>query len=320
MTDTREWSLSQVSSLLGETQAKLIHFCEERVIIPDFADASGRGSSRRFSARNILQFAIAVRLSSIKMPLAAIAAVNHVLSQFEKEMRGTKQHFELPDSLRTPSAIDLRVIIRDGRLLYFAIHGQREAKIFGGVDILALALSHLDPPVFHRENLRALVRLVESFQKRKDPLATFLNKTIPQDLQRKLLQFGASRIAPGVSQSQLVNEFNQHVLTRKLLYSKERVPHLVMPEVIKQLMESSPRSEQIVFLNRWLLHESFSRELGKSRRLAEWRDILDSRTPDGVSRVIGGDKHRADNFGGLEGSRYLRMELSITNIAKDLPI
>ena len=51
-----EWTLSEAARLLRQPQHRLIYLCEKAAVIPDYADAHGRGSSRRFSARNLLEF------------------------------------------------------------------------------------------------------------------------------------------------------------------------------------------------------------------------------------------------------------------------
>jgi hypothetical protein len=64
------WTLTQTARLLGEPQHRLIYLCEKGVVVPDFQDAEGRGSSRRFSDRNLLEFAIALRLRELEIGVA----------------------------------------------------------------------------------------------------------------------------------------------------------------------------------------------------------------------------------------------------------
>ena len=115
------WSLTEAARLLEEPQHRLIYLCEKGVVAPDVQDAEGRGSSRRFSNRNLLEFAVALRLRDLELPATLIAAVVHVLRAFEgavgREIRG----FHLPGSLRAKGAPDLRVVIGDGRRLYFTL-------------------------------------------------------------------------------------------------------------------------------------------------------------------------------------------------------
>ena len=55
-----EWTLFEIAKLLHQPQHRLIYLCEKGVIVPELSDAQGRGSSRRLSASNIFEFAIAL--------------------------------------------------------------------------------------------------------------------------------------------------------------------------------------------------------------------------------------------------------------------
>ena len=63
-----EWTLTQISNLLDQPQYRLIYLCEKGVIIPDGSDAKGRGSSRRFSALNLFEFIVALKLGELHVP------------------------------------------------------------------------------------------------------------------------------------------------------------------------------------------------------------------------------------------------------------
>lgn len=136
-----EWTLTEASRLLGEPQHRLIYLCEKGVVEPDVQDAGGRGSSRRFSARNLLEFAVALRLRELELPASLIGAVVYVLRAFERSVRREIPNFELPRSLQDPNGPDLQVVIGDRQRLYFTL-GTRGAspKVFGGID-----LRDLDP-------------------------------------------------------------------------------------------------------------------------------------------------------------------------------
>jgi hypothetical protein len=126
--------------------------CEKGVVVPDFQDAEGRGSSRQFSARNLLEFAIALWLRELDIGVAFVGAVVHVLRAFErivaKELRG----FKLPDSLREPNAPDLRVVIADGRRLYLTlITPGAPARLYGGIDLQDLTSSHREARFLDRD-------------------------------------------------------------------------------------------------------------------------------------------------------------------------
>ncbi len=134
-----DYTLPEVARLLGEAQHRLIHLCETGVVIPDVADARGRGSSRRFSRRNLLEFAVALQLRRMMLPVSATSVVIRVLRRFEQYVRHEIPRFGLPESLRGPAAPDLRVILSDGRTLFFALAGATgRMRVFGGVDVESL--------------------------------------------------------------------------------------------------------------------------------------------------------------------------------------
>lgn len=133
------WTLTAAARLLEEPQHRLIYLCEKGVVEPDVEDAGGRGSSRRFSNRNLLEFAVALRLRDLELPVAAIAAIVHVVRAFEGALARESAGFQLPESLQTDGAPDLRVVIGDGRQLYFTLGMKgRAAKVYGGIDLDAL--------------------------------------------------------------------------------------------------------------------------------------------------------------------------------------
>ena len=140
MRGKESWTLSNVSQLLGEPQHRLIHLCEKGVVRADLEEARGRGSSRRFSRRTLLQFAVALKLRELMIPLSRIGAVIHVLEAFEHVLARDLPGFRLPDSLTDPAAPELRVIISDKRRLFFALHPRRGTpKLFGGIDLRTLS-------------------------------------------------------------------------------------------------------------------------------------------------------------------------------------
>jgi hypothetical protein len=135
---TEEWTLTKAARLLGEPQHRLIYLCEKGVVTPDLQAAEGRGSSRRFSTRNLLEFAVALRLRDLEIAASLVGAVIHVLRAFEERVRKQIPDFQLPEGLRRPRAPDLRVIISDKRRLYFTLGGRGSAtKVYGGIDLEA---------------------------------------------------------------------------------------------------------------------------------------------------------------------------------------
>jgi DNA-binding transcriptional MerR regulator len=144
-----EWTLSEAARLLGKPQHRLIYLCEKGVVQPDLQDAEGRGSSRRFSARNLLEFGVALRLRELGIPASVIGAVLHVLRGFERAIRKRLPGFKLPGSLAVAGAPELKVIVGDDHRLYFSLGpGKGEAKTYGGISIQDLVDSGADsdPP------------------------------------------------------------------------------------------------------------------------------------------------------------------------------
>src|SRR3954466_12734136 len=133
MPSETEWTLPQAARLLGEPQHRLIYLCEKQVVIPDFANARGRGSSRRFSSRNLLELAIALRLKPLGLPASVTAAILHTLRAFEKRISHQVPNFELVDSLRKRTDLELRAILSDENRLFFLLRTAKQGmRLFGG--------------------------------------------------------------------------------------------------------------------------------------------------------------------------------------------
>jgi hypothetical protein len=137
-----ELTLPEIARLLGEKEHRLIYLCEKGVVVPDIEDARGRGSSRRFSKRNILDFAVALKLREALLPTSIAAAVVEVLRAFERKLRREIAGFSLPESLSGTRSPDLRAILRGGRRLYFSLGLKgKKPRIFGGIDVRGLRSS-----------------------------------------------------------------------------------------------------------------------------------------------------------------------------------
>jgi DNA-binding transcriptional MerR regulator len=136
MASAQSFTLSEIARRLDVPQHRLIHLCEKGVVVPDVHGAAGRGSSRVFSSRNFLELAVALRLRGMLLPVAAVGAVVHVLRAFERRLRDDLPHFALVDDLREDRAPDLRVIISDGRTVYFSLGAvDKQPKLFGGIPL-----------------------------------------------------------------------------------------------------------------------------------------------------------------------------------------
>jgi DNA-binding transcriptional MerR regulator len=134
--ESDELSLTEAARILGVRQHRLIYLCERGVVFPDRGRAKGRGSSRRFSRRNLLDFSIALRLRGAMVPMALAAAFVRVLRFFESKVSAEIAGFRLPEGLTLPSSPSLRAFVVEGQRLFFAIVGSGEAgKVFGPVDL-----------------------------------------------------------------------------------------------------------------------------------------------------------------------------------------
>lgn len=154
MTAREEWTLSEAARFLAEPQHRLIYLCEKGVVVPEYRNAKGRGSSRRFSARNLLEFAVVLKLRELTLPVDTVAAIIHVLRAFETKVADEIKGFDLIHSLRGKNAPDLRIIISDGRLLYFSLGvGAGDRKLFGGLDFHSLATKKIKPMTIRKEKI-----------------------------------------------------------------------------------------------------------------------------------------------------------------------
>jgi hypothetical protein len=124
----------------------LIHLCEKGVVIPEVHAAAGRGSSRVFSPDNYLELAVALELRDMFIPVATLRGIIHVLRRFGHDIRQARPAQPLVDHLRTKSSPELRIILSDGRLLYFALHrGAAAPRLFGGVPLEMLSGGSSEP-------------------------------------------------------------------------------------------------------------------------------------------------------------------------------
>jgi len=133
------WTLSEAARILAQAPHRLIYLCEKGVVIPDFGDAAGRGSSRGFSARNILEFAVAMKLRDLTIPVTPIRAIVYVLRAFEKVLQRQIPGFSMVKSFREKQVPQLRIIISDGKRLYFQLEQSNQStKLFGGINFQRL--------------------------------------------------------------------------------------------------------------------------------------------------------------------------------------
>jgi len=144
--ESTSWTMTEAARLLGEPQHRLIYLCEMGVVQPDVQDARGRGSSRRFSDRNLFEFAIALRLRDLEIAASFVGAILYVLRAFEGSVAKRISGFRLPGSLRAGHPPDIRLIISDEARLYFTLaQAGSTPKVYGGLDLREVASSEMRP-------------------------------------------------------------------------------------------------------------------------------------------------------------------------------
>src|ERR1700722_19333350 len=104
------YTLQEIEKKLKVEQHKLIHLCEKGVIAPDFGDATGRGTMRRFSERNLFEFVVALELRRFSLPVAYIAPIIKVLRAFEAYAAKEIEVFALPQSLQNKPSMKLSIV------------------------------------------------------------------------------------------------------------------------------------------------------------------------------------------------------------------
>jgi hypothetical protein len=176
-------TLTQAAKALGVAQHKLIHLCQKRAVVPDIDDARGRGSSRGFSYRNLFEFAVALEMRRLELPLSIISAVLFVLRSFEAAAGATLPGFALPESLQTANAPTVRAFILDGERLFFSVgKGRGTTSFFGGVDLpkRSRRLRATRPPDVRKLSTAAATKLMASAKTRAEIDLTRIAVDLPR--------------------------------------------------------------------------------------------------------------------------------------------
>ena len=125
--------------LHSETSAeayRLIYLCEKGVIVPDMANAKGRGSSRRFSSRNIFEFSVALVLGEFHIPAVLSRKIIYTLRSFQDQLGKLMPEINLPLSLTNSNAPQISLILVNGASIHFTINAPNKAtKLLGAVDL-----------------------------------------------------------------------------------------------------------------------------------------------------------------------------------------
>ena len=131
-----EFTLTEISNLLQVPQHRLIYYCEAKVVIPDKSDAKGRGSSRRFSKLNLLEFLVALTLSEFHVPANISVKIFVTFRMFVKEVRKQIPKFELLSSLAKANSLQIDLLITNGTRLFFILNPSGVSSVvLGGVDL-----------------------------------------------------------------------------------------------------------------------------------------------------------------------------------------
>ena len=132
----KEYTLTEVCKLLQEPQYRLIYYCEAKVVIPDKSDAKGRGSSRRFSERNLFEFLVALTLSEFHVPAKISAKIVITLRMLEKEIEKLLPEFQWPSALTDSNSPQIDILITNGTRLFFVLNfANTRSIVLGGVDL-----------------------------------------------------------------------------------------------------------------------------------------------------------------------------------------
>ena len=165
-------TLKEVQLRLGVPQHVLIHLCEKGVIKPDFAETSGRGKRREFSQRNVFEFATALALRRVELPVATASFVIGLLRAFATATKKLVPGFALPDSL-IDDDLELSLYLLDGERLVFRAGGSAmKAPLLLGAD---LGSSKQSPK---RPRITTLDELPEAFDVRVEVDLTRIAKNL----------------------------------------------------------------------------------------------------------------------------------------------
>lgn len=151
-------TLKEVQLRLRTPQYVLIHLCEKGVIEPDFEDTTGRGKRRKFSQRNLFEFAVALAMRRFEIPVPLTAFVIRLLRSFARATKKLVPQFELPGFL-LEKGIQLSLHFYDGSYLIFSARGRGlHQPVLLGVNIDLSKEMNTRP---RTEKLEALTRSFE---------------------------------------------------------------------------------------------------------------------------------------------------------------
>ena len=125
----KPFTLGQIQGILNTSQHVLIHLCEKKVILPDFSDTKGRGQSRLFSKRNLLEFAIALHIRQFQIPVMATRVIILILRKFEEKVQKKIKDFTLESLTEKKLSPKLIFYIEEGENLIFSLKSKSHTFI-----------------------------------------------------------------------------------------------------------------------------------------------------------------------------------------------
>lgn len=153
------FTLTQIAAALAIPQHRLIHLCEKGVVEPDLGEATGRGSSRRFSATNVLEFGVALEFRKLELPITAVQHVVAALRSFFRVLGRTGTR--VPEDLLGADS-SVAVEIMDGQhLLFVQGSGRRATRVMTGPDLYPSAEGDPRRTVLRKSSGEELRHLVE---------------------------------------------------------------------------------------------------------------------------------------------------------------
>ena len=117
----KPFTLGQIQGILNTSQHVLIHLCEKKVVLPDFSDTKGRGQSRLFSKRNLIEFAIALHIRQFQIPVMVTQVIILVLRKLEEKLQKKIKDFTLESLGKTKISPKLILYIEEGENLIFSL-------------------------------------------------------------------------------------------------------------------------------------------------------------------------------------------------------
>lgn len=120
-------------------------------------------------------------------------------------------------------------------------------------------------PFVDRDDIKTPRRLLEKLLQQSDPLSAFIAKELPPDTQG-LRESIKDEEVPDEILNMIVGVLNQ-VIRGGCLYETERFKGVRLPKEVMRLVEDTPRSAHVPYLNRMLLDEAYADEVHRVRKV-----------------------------------------------------